>query len=319
MYLLMDGNGLDISGGASMVHDKPGIGLEKLVAEIQAQFDAGAQVTHDERLVDRLGQTRQFDVVIRGMFSGQEILGVIECKDWKRKVGTPHVEAFVTKSQDVNAAFKVIVSRKGFTRHAIDKARHYGVQTFSLLPEEGAKTGFIVGLKWHANIYRWGVVQINLHFVAGQEDLSPYNAGALSIGGKRILDGITNYLYENYLGNMEEGWVVDKVVQFSSPRYIQLDYDRSCLCAGFSFKVNRIIDKREKLIGMSGAGFYDWQTQHAKIPPATTIVSHPIPFDVLSWPERNSDERDGSFLNLTLVSEMVQFDKVDGALNFDDL
>ena len=54
-----------------MQTERPGISFEKAVALVQAQFDPAANVTHNEVIVDRLGHSRQFDVVIRGAFAGQ--------------------------------------------------------------------------------------------------------------------------------------------------------------------------------------------------------------------------------------------------------
>ena len=119
----------------------PGDSFERLVAQIQARVDPAANVAHNEFLVDRLRQRRQFDVVIRGQFAGQAMLGVIECKNLNRKVGTPEVDAFHTKAQDINANFKVIASRRGFTRHALHKAAHYGIRAISLLDPEAQSKG----------------------------------------------------------------------------------------------------------------------------------------------------------------------------------
>lgn len=49
--------------------EHPGIAFEKAVAAIQAQLDPAASVTHNEVLTDRLGQQRQFDVIVRGSFA----------------------------------------------------------------------------------------------------------------------------------------------------------------------------------------------------------------------------------------------------------
>lgn len=103
--------------------DRPGIAFEKLVATMQTRIDPTCQVTHNENIVDRLGHSRQFDVVIRGMFAAQKMLGVIECQDMRRKVGNPDVDAFATKARDVNSNFKILMSRSGFTKHVLEKMR----------------------------------------------------------------------------------------------------------------------------------------------------------------------------------------------------
>lgn len=65
----------------------PGVSLELAVANIQKMMDPNSTVTHDEKLKDRVGNIRQYDVVIRGQFGGRQVLGVIECKDHRRGSG----------------------------------------------------------------------------------------------------------------------------------------------------------------------------------------------------------------------------------------
>lgn len=68
-----------------MRRERLGIEFEKIVSDIQSRIDPNATVLHNQRIVDRHGHSRQFDVEIRGKFAGQEIIGVIECKDKNRK------------------------------------------------------------------------------------------------------------------------------------------------------------------------------------------------------------------------------------------
>ena len=127
---------------ANNKEDKPGRSFEKAIAAIQKKLDPSATVSHDERIVDRFGHSRQFDVIIRGKVGSHDILGVIECKDLGKKVGTPEVESFVTKSRDVNANIALIASKKGFTKPAVEKAKDYGIGTITLLPDKPEETGF---------------------------------------------------------------------------------------------------------------------------------------------------------------------------------
>jgi hypothetical protein len=88
----------------------PGIPLEKAVARVQEMLDPNSKVSHNEVLEDRMGNMRQFDVVIRGTFGGHPILGVVECKDHNRKKNTDAVEAFAKKSENLGAHLKIRVN-----------------------------------------------------------------------------------------------------------------------------------------------------------------------------------------------------------------
>ena len=102
--------------------DAPGIGLEKLVVRIQQLMDPNSQVTHNEWLMDRLGNSRQYDVVIRGEFAGQPILGVVECKDHGDRIGPDYVESFATKARNLGVNLAMMVSKRGFTDQALNVA-----------------------------------------------------------------------------------------------------------------------------------------------------------------------------------------------------
>src|SRR5215212_5196720 len=95
--------------------ENPGIPFEKIVARIQQMMDPNSTVTHNEKLNDRVGNRRQYDVVIRGQFGGRPVLGVIECKDHSRRKGAETVEAFAKKTENLGANLRIVVSRKGFT------------------------------------------------------------------------------------------------------------------------------------------------------------------------------------------------------------
>lgn len=223
--------------------EQPGIGFEKIVTDIQQQIDSTAKVSHNQILEDRLGQKRQFNIVISGSFAGQEILGVIECKDLSKKVGTPEIDAFVTKSTDLNANFKIIVSKRGFTKPALKKAKHYGIQTLSLLPEEKESLGFIIGTKWHVDIYHWKQIAIRLHFSEQPNEPVNFNAKNLKINGKSVLDWFTNYLLEEHPNEQQEGWVVGLIAEFEKPQMVQISPSQKYECTGMEFHAERAREK----------------------------------------------------------------------------
>ena len=143
--------------------DPAGRAFEKLTAAIQQKMDPSAKVEHDVVLKDRLGQDRQFDVVVRGNFGGQPMLGVIECKDYGKKVGTPEVDAFVTKAGDLNANFKILVARNGFSAPALKKCAFYGIKALSLIEGDPANKKFFLGSYWDADVTNWDRIDMILH------------------------------------------------------------------------------------------------------------------------------------------------------------
>lgn len=276
-------------------------------------------MTHNEFLTDRHGHRRQFDVAIKGIFAGQEILGVIECKDLSRKVGTPEIDAFVTKAADVNANFKIVVSRKGFSKQAVEKARHYGVQTLSIIPGQESDCGFLVGCNWFADIYHWSQVAAQLHYVHEPELSLSFDINELRINGKKVIDWYSNYLREHHRTDTEVGWCAGIEVAFDQPQTVDIE-GREFLISGIAFYALRICEKKVRMVGWSGTGFFDWQKGILKAPMNTTLQSHPVPMDMNVWENRQDDNfAQSGMLYVHIIAHSKQLEYVDNAISLDEL
>lgn len=281
---------------------RPGISFEKAVAALQARLDPNATVMHDQILTDRLMQKRQFDVVIRGHFSGQPILGVIECKDLAGKVGTPEVDAFHTKSSDVLANFKIMISRRGFTAPALHKCRHYGIRTLSLIEQDPSNQGFRLGTTWYATLTRWAKIAVTLHEQLGSETgAQSFRADEVRIAGKPILAWFTNHLISNPLLGTQLGWSTPIRIDFRSPQIVEVSDNTVQLCTGVSFSAERIRDELEYFVAIGGEGFFDWQETEIIFAPASTFRTIEVPTDLRMWaPRKKEPEITPGFLVLNM-------------------
>lgn len=303
-----------------MRNEQPGIAFEKAVAAIQAQIDPTSSVTHNETLVDRLGHSRQFDVVIRGNFAGQQMLGVIECKDLKRKVGNPDVDAFITKAQEINANFKILMSKTGFSKPALEKCSHYGIQPLSLLQDDPEKRKFFIGTRWTADLTRWRSITVQLHFA--KEPVVPikFDANALLINGKKVLDWYTNFLLDHEHEFTDFGWIAGIDVMFDEPRYIKTQPDIECLCTGISFCAERVCDQLERLVGINGIGFLNWNSQQITFPPGSTITTEKVPADFSQWaPRSDSNRRPSGFIEMHIEATAMTFERIADTINLASL
>lgn len=299
--------------------EQPGIAFEKVVAAIQSQIDPQATVTHNEFLIDRLGQRRQFDVVVRGSFAGQRMLGIIECKDLGDKVGTPDVDAFVTKAQDINANFKVLVSRRGFTKPALTKCAHYGVQALSLVDNDPANNAFFIGTRWEADVIRWARLGLTLHYVNEPSQPVHFDAGEITISGKKVIDWFKNYLLDNTADVTGFGWVVSFRGTFNEPQSVMVRQGEEYLCSAISFMAERVCDQLERYVGISGTGFYNWLENQATFPPNTQIRTDGVPMDFTLWQPRSVQQpQPTGFLEVKLEA-YSSFERVPDAIHLDTL
>lgn len=107
--------------------------FEKLVAAVHKVKNDGAQVIYDEKILGkRTSRERQVDISLRFKNTYYSHFVAIECKDFQSAVPISAVEAFKTKLEDISADKGVMVSRNGFQQGAIDTAKAYGIELFTL-------------------------------------------------------------------------------------------------------------------------------------------------------------------------------------------
>jgi hypothetical protein len=116
------------------------IGFERLVAAIHIAETQGGVVKWNDII-----NGRQFDVSIKFKFGAYEYLTVIECRDYKTKVPVGDVEAFVTKTRDINSNKAIMVSPCGFQSGGISVAERHGIELL-ILNEEYAETNEMLSM-----------------------------------------------------------------------------------------------------------------------------------------------------------------------------
>lgn len=79
------------------------------------------------RIKDRDGIFRQIDVVTKHSDGVNQYRTLISCKNWNRKIGSAHVTEMAKLVDDTDANKGVIVSAKGFSEPAKQKAEANGI------------------------------------------------------------------------------------------------------------------------------------------------------------------------------------------------
>ena len=112
---------------------KAGLDFEELVRDLFNELAKGDHFTSVEGpgvFLEGKDGKREFDVVLKSKAADIEMLTVIECKDYSRKVNVTTIDGFLSKLQDINANKGVLVSRKGFSRKAVRKAQRCGISLY---------------------------------------------------------------------------------------------------------------------------------------------------------------------------------------------
>lgn len=66
---------------------------------------------------------RQIDIAIRGQIGGNKVLGAIDCKHFSKKIDVKIVESFLGMIDDVKANFGIIITNRGYSPAAINRAK----------------------------------------------------------------------------------------------------------------------------------------------------------------------------------------------------
>lgn len=286
----------------------PGLSLEKTVARIQQMLDPESTVTHNERLVDRVGNSRQYDVVIRGTFAGRTILGIVECKDHSRRKGPDAVEAFAKKCENLGANLRLMVSRCGFTPQGLSLAKHEGVGCLSLLPENPEGVGFSFGDYWYGVTRLWLNLRIGINPLPHPEFLRNVDPNDILVDGKPVAKWFLRELLTKYQDKTEEQDHT-LTVTFSEPRVLT--------CAGKRVEVAQVFciarrqyTRKRRWVTWSGDALYDWHQGAFTLPDKGILRGSVIETDLDAWPDYDGllpDETGGpkqiNFATATLVKQ----------------
>lgn len=103
--------------------------------------DESIKVTPSAMLKDIItGELREVDILVETATVGRKVSLGIECRDSKRRQSVQWVEEMHAKNLALPVNKTVLVSSKGFTKAALKKAAHYGMDT--IVPGE-VTPGFI--------------------------------------------------------------------------------------------------------------------------------------------------------------------------------
>lgn len=268
-------------------NEAPGINLEKVVARIQQMMDPKSTVTHNELLEDRVGNKRQCDVVIRGHFGGRPVIGIIECKDHSRKKGPDAVEAFAKKAENLGANIRIMVSKKGFTKQALQLAKHENIGCLSLLPTPSEQVGFSIGDVWYGVISKWTRVRLEIHFAIQSTPLPTVDANTARWKGKSASKWFLRELFTTYKNETKNDQMTI-TLNFTEPRIMEIE-GREYSVAGISCHAIHIYQKKKKWVSWSGDAFYDWHAGQLKIPANGTVVGSAIETDLTAWSDYDGD------------------------------
>lgn len=115
--------------------------FQRLVTLLHMTLDGHTNVEESAMMLDKVtGEKREIDILIT---TPAKKIGV-EVRDRKRRAGTPWIEEMRAKHDDIETDNLILVSRSGFAKPAIKKARFYNIETLTI--EEACETDWPVAM-----------------------------------------------------------------------------------------------------------------------------------------------------------------------------
>ena len=261
-----------------------GTAFELQVASIQAALDPNSKVTHNEKIVDKVGIARQCDVVVRGALGGRQVLGIIEARDHAKRTGLSQVEAFAKKCENLNANLRVIVSRSGFTPNALKLAEREGVGCLSLAPNGDPSVGFALGSYWYGRVRTWRIIRVGATPIPEGFDPTQGLMEDILFEGRPIV----NWFFRELVTKHQEFEDPVGILKVDFPVPVSIDYGGTPLRVDSVFcEAERTIRHKRRWVTWSANAFYDWHAQTLTIPPDGYLVGGAISPDVSLWPDHD--------------------------------
>ena len=89
-------------------------------------------IMYNQKILGRYSKVeRQIDVLIEGYIAGRKFFLIIDAKHYSKKIDVKDVEKFISMVEDVNAAQGILITSKGYTQAAINRA-YYGPSEIEL-------------------------------------------------------------------------------------------------------------------------------------------------------------------------------------------
>lgn len=153
---------------------KQGAEFETLTAEIfnALRNDPKYESVEHNVFLEGIDGPREIDVLLKGRVGPCEIITAIECKDYNKNINVTVLDAFDSKLKDVKANKGIIVSRKGFSKTAKQKAKRLGITLCTAHQARSEKWEFNLEIPFIINELEIDLITPKFHIPVGGWDVN---------------------------------------------------------------------------------------------------------------------------------------------------
>ena len=112
---------------------------EQVYKEFRKQYPK-EQILYDQKLLGRYSKVkRQIDILVKAKMTGYDAIGIFDSKCFNKRVDVKIIDMMFGFIDDIGANFGGVVSAKGFTEGAINRARAANID-LRAIPFESPET-----------------------------------------------------------------------------------------------------------------------------------------------------------------------------------
>jgi hypothetical protein len=148
---------------------KKGEKFERIITAIERSLSSTGKIIRNYKVKDKdTGRSRQIDIAVIIKDTYRNIFCMIEVKDHKRQIDSPEIDKIIGIRNSVNANKAIMVSKSGFTKPALEKAKKnsIGTLTFEDIEKinwfEWIGFDFIRSFKWTIHSYKSVDIVLNV-------------------------------------------------------------------------------------------------------------------------------------------------------------
>ena len=105
------------------IEDKKWRKYERQIHQELSSVFTDCEFEFDDRIFGKHSRIdRQIDISVRGNIGGNKILGIIDCKHFSKNIDIKIIESFLGMLEDTKANFGLIITNKGFSPSAKNRA-----------------------------------------------------------------------------------------------------------------------------------------------------------------------------------------------------
>ena len=194
----------------------------KLVEQITASLHDWLNVKVERNVflpvVGQSKRKREIDVLLTSNLAGYPVRIAIECKNEKVPIGSPKIDAFIGKLNDIGIPIQhgIYVSASGYTSDAIERAKEAGIRPLILngLTKEGLSAS--VAEAFQSAVYLLAAVD-SIHITNNVPNPKPHEIEIFYNNEGKVCGSISDLIWQNWLNGKPPSFIGEHVLEITVP------------------------------------------------------------------------------------------------------